>query len=170
MKPIKGYSDYYCDENGYIYSMKSGELKKLKPWLDGKHNYLMLSLKRDDGLLKKVLVHRIIAKTYIPNPKNLPEVDDIDNNPQNNRVENLQWITRKDNLERSYKTMSPNRNHNGCDLYKNGEFVKHFVSITAACKYAEANFGSRRYQLERNLWCKDIKIIPYKKTRKNLAS
>jgi len=45
-----------------------------------------------------------------------------------------------------------------------------FNSILAACKYAEREFKSKRYQLERNLKCKDIIIIPQKQTRKNMAS
>ena len=46
-------------------------------------------------------VHRLVAETFIPNPDNLPEVDHIDMNRANNRVENLQWITHVDNCRRS---------------------------------------------------------------------
>ena len=42
-------------------------------------------------------VHRAVALAFIPNPKNLPEVDHIDNNPQNNCVENLRWVSSKEN-------------------------------------------------------------------------
>ena len=42
-------------------------------------------------------VHRLVAQTFIPNPKNLPEVDHIDNNPFNNCVENLRWVSSKEN-------------------------------------------------------------------------
>ena len=169
LKPINGYCGYYIDENGNIYSSKSGTIKQLIPY-ETKHGYMMIGLINDFGIRKKVLIHRIVAETFIKNPNHLPEVDHIDNNPQNNRVENLQWITRKGNLKRSYKTMSPIRNYNKCDLYKGDKYIKSFKSITAACKYAQEQYGSKRYQLEKNLWCKDVKIIPYKKTRKNLAS
>ena len=45
-----------------------------------------------------VYIHRIIAELFIPNPNNLPEVNHLDCNRANNKAENLEWTTRKDNL------------------------------------------------------------------------
>lgn len=49
----------------------------------------------------RFLVHRLVALTFIPNPKNKPHVDHIDFNEQNNRVENLRWVTAKENTAHS---------------------------------------------------------------------
>lgn len=46
-------------------------------------------------------VHRLIAKTFIPNPDNKPHVDHIDFNEQNNFSENLRWVTPKENSQHS---------------------------------------------------------------------
>ena len=43
------------------------------------------------------LLHRIVAELFIPNPDNKPEVDHIDADRQNNNVNNLHWVTRKEN-------------------------------------------------------------------------
>lgn len=115
---------------------------------------------------KKYLLHRLVAKTFVPNPSNLPEVNHKDNNAQNPYASNLEWCTRKDNLNQSYATMSPVRNFNTCKLYNNGNLVGEFQSISKACRYAKKHFGASESSLSRYLkWC-DIQIVPDNKTGK----
>lgn len=53
-----------------------------------------------DGPRKKsVYVHRLVAEAFIPNPEDKPCIDHVDTNPLNNRVDNLHWVTQKENLE-----------------------------------------------------------------------
>ena len=51
------------------------------------------------GRGKRKLVSRLVAEAFIPNPRNLPLVRHMDDNPLNNNVENLQWGTQKDNMQ-----------------------------------------------------------------------
>lgn len=48
-------------------------------------------------ICSKGLIHRLVAKAFIPNPENKPEVDHIDGNTKNNNVTNLRWVTSSEN-------------------------------------------------------------------------
>lgn len=59
------------------------------------NGYLVVCLRNCGG--KWVSIHRIVAKAFIPNPENKPQVDHIDGNKENNCVENLRWVTAAEN-------------------------------------------------------------------------
>ena len=70
------------------------------------HKLLLPRLRKDnyydvniivDGKRKKVLLHRLLATAFIPNPNNYPHIDHIDGNPSNNELSNLRWCTPKMN-------------------------------------------------------------------------
>jgi hypothetical protein len=66
--------------------------------LKAKQTRIRVSVKNDIKKGTGFYLHRLIAMTFIPNPDNLEEVNHIDGDPYNNRVENLEWITREDNM------------------------------------------------------------------------
>ena len=51
-----------------------------------------------DGIRKQFYVHRLVAETFIPNPDNKPEIDHINTDYLDNRVENLRFVTHKENM------------------------------------------------------------------------
>ena len=93
---ISGYEgDYQESTFGRTKSFKRGKVKIMKPSLDS-NGYLFVELHKNDGG-KKFKVHQLVAQTFIPNPKNLPEVDHKFGMRLDNSVGNLQWVTRAEN-------------------------------------------------------------------------
>lgn len=93
---IRGYEGLYQGSNkGRVKSFYSGEGRILTP-LHAKGGYLRVKLTKD-GKVRTLFIHRLVAKLFIPNPENKPEVHHRDDNPANNCVENLEWVTEKEN-------------------------------------------------------------------------
>lgn len=67
----------------------------LKPGVDG-GGYLMVDLQKD-GVRYNKKVHRLVAEAFIPNPDNKPQINHLDENPKNNNINNLEWVTQKEN-------------------------------------------------------------------------
>lgn len=91
-------------DNGKVLSRErrgtDGRLLKKKEIKGGHYTngYQFVCL-RKNGNSKKFSVHRLVAEAFIPNPQNLPCVNHIDGNKQNNSVENLEWCTYSENLK-----------------------------------------------------------------------
>lgn len=99
-KDIEGFEGKYMISN-------QGRVKCLKP--RGGTHAIILKERYDGhgypqaclwlrGKPKYISVHRLVALTFIPNPHSYPEINHKDENPKNNRAENLEWCTRRYNL------------------------------------------------------------------------
>lgn len=109
------YEEQWKDIDGYdgIYQVSSAGRVRSKPrkvhnyTKPGRYlrqykkanGYLCLSLVKPDGTLSKhQYVHRLVAEAFIPNPKCLKQVNHKNSDKDDNRVENLEWVTPQENI------------------------------------------------------------------------
>ena len=93
-KQIEGHDNaYLISDKGQIFNRKTG--KYLKPAV-GKNGYYHLTLAY--GEKTDVMVHRLVAKAFVPNPEKHTVVNHIDENKLNNSADNLEWCTTKYNV------------------------------------------------------------------------
>ena len=146
--PIKGYENLYeVSDQGRVKSLKFGKERILKPGSD-KDGYLIVGLCKN-GEKKNLLVHRLVAKTFIPNPDNLPEVNHKDEDKTNNKVSNLEFCDSKYN--NNYGTRNKRISEkmtNGklskpvLQYTKSGEFVREWKSMNDVQRNLNYNKGN----------------------------
>lgn len=160
-KDIEGYEGYYQVSNlGRVKSlqtMKYSHIKKcaipvmrervLKPF-PNTDKYLMIDLKKD-GKRNCQKVHRLVAKAFIPNLDNMPQVNHKDENKQNNCADNLEWCNCQYN--NTYGTaksrMAEKHKKKLIQISASGEVVNEWNSIGEATK----DLGVSKNTIA--LWC-----------------
>ena len=145
---------------------KIGKKKMCKLYNNG-YGYFTLNI---DG--KFVMVSRLVAEAFIPNPNNKPEVDHVDTNRQNNCVWNLRWATKKENRNNplSLKHYSENSAHNKYWLGKLG--AEHPNSIQIVQLTLNRQFIKKwacSYEVERELGINHSGIIACCRGRQKTA-
>lgn len=91
---------------------RSGKL--LKPQKT-KNGYLVIKY-WNGKYANSYLVHRLVASAFLDNPNNKPEIDHIDTNRMNNRVENLRWVTRPENYSNPNSAINRSKAQKGKTL------------------------------------------------------
>lgn len=148
IRKIKGYENYGVDEFGNIYSFKRKIVMKQQTDNRG-YKKIML---RNNNESKVLLVHRLVAQAFIPNPNNLPQVNHKDENKSNNCVDNLEWCTAQYNVnygtreERRISNMDYSKNHRPYvpvfQLDVKGNILKKFNSLKEASESVGGNIQS----------------------------
>lgn len=92
--------DYFVDKEGKVYSKrKFNLLTELKQSKTGHGGYAKVRIN-----LKNKFVHRLVAIAYLDNSEKKETVNHKDGNKLNNNIDNLEWNTRKENIQHAVKT------------------------------------------------------------------
>lgn len=118
-KPVRGYEGLYeVSSEGRVKSceravntFRGSRTKKeriLSTNQTNGHGYLYVTLS-NSGTRKNKYVHRLVAESFLPNPENLPCVNHKDHDTKNNSVENLEWVSQRENVLYSVQRMRKER-------------------------------------------------------------
>lgn len=108
IKEIEGYEGlYFVDTLGNVVAFpkktrvnNGSDYVTLKQQI--KKGYAIVNLYNKDKKMKSLSVHRLIAKAFLPNPNNYPEVNHINGIKLDNRVENLEWCSKQQNTKHAF--------------------------------------------------------------------
>lgn len=156
-KDIKGFEGIYQVSNlGRVKSLPRYTVQK--HWveeriLNSHHNnsgYCDISLYQDTKRVHKK-VHRLVAEAFLPNPYNLPEVDHIDTNKDNNCVWNLRWCTHSENhlnpLTRKRRSEALEKVSKKICVFKDGKLLHIFKSYAELDETSQSVLGVKLWNV-----------------------
>lgn len=161
-KTIPKYSRYKASSDGEIYTpnWKGGKTGKvMKPAVDS-NGYMRTMLVDDEGRTRTIKVHRIIAQTFIENPDELKEVNHLNGNKADNRVENLDWVSHQQNIRHSFDNGLQNNRGINNPFSKLTE--RDVLEIRA--KFKPRIYGRKELALEYNVKQTTIKDVILRKS------
>lgn len=170
-KDIRHFEGFYQVSNlGNVRSFidnhwKKRDVPKILKLFKLTKGYLGVCLYDKKGSSKTYKVHRLVAQAFIPNPNNLPQVNHIDENKENNTVDNLEWCTCEQNLfhgtarERIFKTLEEK------GIYKIIPIEQYDLEGTLIAVWKSATFASKTLKIDTSMILKRCKANinkPYK--------
>ena len=152
----------FVDTKGNVYGIENRNNNKQKGRYFIKsqhkvHGYKYCGINYKDGTHRSTRVHRLVARTFIPNPNNLPVVMHINNKKDDNRVDNLRWGTVQENTQQAY---DDGLMKNDCGFDDSQSFpvdcydvlTNNFIASYGSCSEAELATGICKATIKRQAY------------------
>lgn len=141
-KNIDGYENYEASSFGNIRNKNTGRILKAS----SKGGYYSVGL--SNIKTKSFRVHQLVAKAFIPNPENKPQINHKDKNKLNNNINNLEWMSNKENSIHRSAGVKQTTNQN-LEIYRinpnTNEILEKYISIEDAAKYILDNNNNLKF-------------------------
>lgn len=147
-KIIDGFENYVIFKDGTIINRKTGKVKN--QFVKKPKGYLYVSLCKD-GKMKSVYVHRLLAKAFIPNTDSKTEINHINGIKTDNRLENLEWVTPKENSV--HKTIVLGKGH-----------IRQVLCVETGIVYRSGLYASKLFNTSSGAICNSCNDKSRKKT------
>lgn len=134
-KPIADFTGYEVSNRGRIRSYRRGKARYLH-LIEAKDHYLRAQLYVGKKIKHSIAVSRLVAIAFIPNPLNLEQVNHINENVKDNRVENLEWCSPKynSNYGTRAKRIADKLSKPVLQYARDGTFIRRFNSASEAAR------------------------------------
>lgn len=143
--------NYEVSNMGVIRNIVTHKILKQRPTKTSPYMYVT---PYSEGKHWVLSVHRIVAQAFIPNPENKKQVNHIDGNKLNNSVNNLEWVTAKENIAHAHNTGLLKKHNN--QFYKGKFGFEHNKGIPIQCNgviYGSISDAARQLGLPiGNVW------------------
>ena len=136
-RAIEPYTNYIVSSKGRVKNTLTNQFLKPQNSSGGYHH---VALYDSQHKVKIITIHRLVAKAFIPNPNNLPQVNHIDECKTNNCVDNLEWVTAKENINHgTHGLRSGMKRRIGIYSVDVNGNVTYYDSARSACKLLSSN-------------------------------
>lgn len=127
---------YSVNSEGLVRNDISGRI--LRQQIQNGYCHVTLSISKKACRFR---VHRLVAEAFIENKEEKPYVNHIDGKRDNNKIENLEWVTPSENTQLSFLmgTKLPTREKRVCQYNLDGSFISEFVSLEEAARRTDSS-------------------------------
>jgi hypothetical protein len=135
---LKDYPNYSITKDGKVFSHKYNKFLAERNNKNRAYNSVLLY---HNNIKNNVLVHRLVAMTFLDNPLNKRCVNHINGNKTDNRIENLEWVTHSENSKHAFNT-GLNKISDLCNINKIKAKSKIVINLSNGIFYDSAKEAS----------------------------